>query len=382
MPDVQQGLSGAPEDTNDPNTESGFEAALAKAVGREAPAATEDAPEAGLAPGIAEGLETAEESAPQQQRDEAGRFVRQPDESEAEEEGVAPEASEESGTEGEVSDPELESLLARHDGDVNAALVALVEERRNRESVIGRQGTELGELRQRLEALERDRQTPQQPQQQIAPPPSRDELGAAIEEYGFETVMGDIIERYPDQIDTVIELGYDYDERAARRFERAYLRNLATTPPPTDPRVEEMAQARSLAQTVTAELGAYDAKLHTAIQKEIPNAMQNIGPLLQRGLLSSDPTEKAEAVRFILRDAAGRVQSTASAQATRVNEERSKAKAEEKRRTAVATGSLRPVREGQAGGELTSEERQRIFREQLLSTETTSVQEGYTYGDK
>lgn len=381
MPDVQQGLSNAVDDGSDPNTDAGFEAALAKAVGKEAPAATEETAEAGLSPDIAAGLETAEESSGPE-RGPDGRFL--PKEaaaegSEGEVEGAAPETVEESGD--SVTDPELDALLARHGGDVNAALVALVEERRNRETVIGRQGDELGQLRQRMERLESAREEPQAPQVEAGPLPSQRELVDAISEYGFEVVMQDVLNRFPGAIELAMDAGLELEDPAARQFERRYIRNLAAQQAAPDPFIEQQKAQQELANVVVSELSAnFDAKLHAAIKDQIPAVMPNIGPLVSKGLVSSDPGERAEAVRFILRDAASRVSTEARSQATQDQAAAAAVKAAAKRQTAVATGSLRPVPQGQAGGELTSEERQRIFKEQLLGTETTSVSEGLTYG--
>jgi hypothetical protein len=122
----------------------------------------------------------ADDTASERARDEKGRFVAAAADEPEETEEVAVEAAEEPVAEQDEQveesddgivieiDDDLQSVLDKYDGDVTKALKALGES----QSMIGRQGNELGELRRELQemrqALEQGFQ--QQPQQQFVGP--------------------------------------------------------------------------------------------------------------------------------------------------------------------------------------------------------------------
>lgn len=117
---------------------------------------------------------------PEAPRDpQTGRFVEAEDaESSTEEEGSADSGIEQETEEAPAQDtaetsdegdivleltPEMESLLQKYDGDLGKALTALQES----QSLIGRQGNEVGELRKELEALRQSLEQTAQPQQPV-----------------------------------------------------------------------------------------------------------------------------------------------------------------------------------------------------------------------
>ena len=140
--------------------------------------------ESGETPGESD---TVAESTEQPRDPKTGRFVPQETEETAEEEPEAPseedtveeEASDESpedGEEGELVlelDPDLEAILEKYDGDLNKALKALGDS----QSMIGRQGNELGDLRQQISQLtEAVQQRVQQPLTPAFAPPYQNSL--------------------------------------------------------------------------------------------------------------------------------------------------------------------------------------------------------------
>jgi hypothetical protein len=161
VPDLLEELGRLTE--GDEQADSAWDAKLNEINNRTAPETPDTQPAAEEAPAEADTAET-EHAAAERPRDEHGRFTRvdtpsvdehtREDEIAAEEEALQPQAA-------SPEDELLERYLAKHNGDVAAALKAAA----NQESLLGRQGNELGELRARLDQLEsRPQETPSQPQ--------------------------------------------------------------------------------------------------------------------------------------------------------------------------------------------------------------------------
>lgn len=113
-------------------------------------------------------------------------------------------------------DPEVQALLERFDGNVEEALRSAV----HAQSLVGRQGNEVGELRQMMLAQQQQlMQLMQQQQQQpqIAPPPNIEEAmyenPGSIVHYALQAGDESLYEQAMDQ-------WYEMQPRAAAAFER------------------------------------------------------------------------------------------------------------------------------------------------------------------
>jgi len=131
---------------------------FAKNAGIEPPAA-----EAPAEPADTATTDEAEPVVEERARDEAGRFAAKEPDVEAEVAAEEPAAEAEPTDDTGETDADLEQYLAKYGGDTTKALKAAVEAQK----LIGRQGTELGQIRQeladRFDALEAKVETPVQP---------------------------------------------------------------------------------------------------------------------------------------------------------------------------------------------------------------------------
>ena len=389
MPDVSEGL------TSDVDSDAGFMAALAEQAGVEVPEgrleslATEDR---SIAAGLAAGLDSG------QPRDEGGRFA--PAATESGEGTPAEGPAEGQPAEGEPEvDPAVTALLEAHGGDANAALAALARERDNAQSLIGRQGQELGELRNaqarmegQLEALLAGAASPAEPLTPVVTNETLEGLESMAEERGSRAMMEWVIDNRPDLIDHAIEVWHADDPLAAQRFAVKYDRNLesATQEPPqqaapqSDPFIEGLRQEAIFTQSVDrarASLGIAEQEWPSIRDHVIP-AFEDAGtsPLIKNAIVSDDETQRHQGMEALLQLARNRAISAAGAEATaQASDTAAAAAAARKQAAQVVTGSLRPV-ERQPGEEMTSEERVAAFHKRLLGTETTSVEEGLRQG--
>jgi hypothetical protein len=119
-----------------------------------------------------------------------------------------------------VSEPDqvdpVQQYLAKYDGDTNKALAAAAEA----QSLIGRQGNELGEIRQQLQQLT-NAVAPQEPEQQWVP--VDDSLVSWATDIGSSPNFHEgalwALQHQPAIYDSIMEQAYAVDPMAAGRFE-------------------------------------------------------------------------------------------------------------------------------------------------------------------
>jgi hypothetical protein len=146
MPDVTSGLEPDELSGLDPDSDAGFAARLAQKVQGDDVTDEAKAAIASLDKGDRSVQAGLQESAPTTPRDDQGRFAPAAQESEEEEEGAAPDEEEQ-----EEDDP-IARFIEQH-GDEKEAVAAALREKEEAQSLIGRQGNELGETRKREQEL-------------------------------------------------------------------------------------------------------------------------------------------------------------------------------------------------------------------------------------
>lgn len=373
----------------DVNSDSGFNRALAQAAGStvsEERLAELDESDTSVASGL-----TTEESAQDRPRDEQGRFApaAQPD-TEEETEGAAPEQEEQ-------TDPELASLLERHEGDVNAALAAALQERREAQSLIGRQGNELGqerqarqELAERLARLEgRLEAQPQAAAPQIVDERTAEYIDNLIADKGGHAALQWAIgQQNPQLIEATIDSWLLEDPAEATPVKVRYEVNKALyerdreqgqqDKPQDDQFVEQLRaerQMHSAMETVSKSMN--EAEWGVIREHLVPTLEDEKTPdLIKNAVVSQDQDTQVQGINALVQLARGRVVAAATSQATQTRQAEVKA---QKQAAQVATGSQRPVAQRQPGDEMSTEERIKRFHDLLMSTETTSVSDGLTY---
>lgn len=383
MPDVPGGGL-------DVNTTAGFNAALAELAGVDVPEGALEALE-GADTDVSSGLTTVEESTGEQSRDERGRFAPAAPKSDDAAQGAAPAAEEREGEEEQQLDPELSALLERHGGDTVAALRAAEQERRNLESVLGRQGGELGSLREQIARLEgRMEEQSRQPRQPTAPIQS-DQLANLVVERGGRQAVVDLIQSGYD--DATVERAFatwaEYDDTpyealAARQDWRMALASheaqegQQAAPPQEDPTLAEIKRERQFGSAVASVRSGMEAGEWAAIKDHLIPALEDpqTAEIIKKAVVSDDQQTQLQGMSALVQIARGRAIAAATAQA---NAERSTQLRQGKQAAQVATGSLRPVQQRQPEGEQSREDRVKKFHEMLMSTETTSVFDGLTY---
>lgn len=380
MANVNEGL-GTPEPGENVNSEAGFEAILAQKVGRtEELEAREPQLGTDVAAGLTEGTAAA--------RDAAGRFTAQADEEATEEETLEePEDEEQEVEEGEDGDvsPELEALLAKHNGDALKAMAEIETRRKNAESKIGEQGNAMGQLRRELDELRgelRARTETQPVGQQNLPDIPVDKIEEMIEEHGGLNVAiwavnnrPDLYERVHrvwrvDEPDEAADFRLDY-KLQQQRLELEKSRGGAQP----DEWVASQKQAAAINQTV--EDFASKTADWQAVAPHMLAALEQAPARVQKMVNSEDPEERLDGVSIVADKArllaAGKLGATAKEKQTAAARERKKS-------ATVASGSLRPTGPpGSDSEEMSSEERIKAFKKELMETETTSVSEGLTY---
>lgn len=388
MPETREGLEESVEGFNDPNTDVGFLAALAKQADVAVPDEEyERVVESDRS--VASGLE--EESG--QPRDDRGRFTSRETAAASEEAGAAPAAEETR----EEQDP-----WANVDPTLKAEFEALKQEKENRESLIGRQGTELGELRERLAKMEGRFEA--QSAQPSAPAPvvttsDVERVENMVAERGGQYAMNWAANNAPHLIDATLEAWALEEPVAAARFavryEHALLQNQAKgeekteTAPALDPDLAQLAEDARMARAVGAikqEIG--DARF-TAASAHLVATMQDAATpeFIKKAAASTDEKTRLEGMKALFALAEGRALREVGGKATSEADEKRKQEEEAAKKAArVASGSLRPVEQRQpAGGgnvadDMTREERLDAFYTALRATETTSVHDGLVYG--
>lgn len=269
--------------------------------------------------------EEAEETVEEQPRDDKGRFLPK------------------------FNDPDVQSFVSKHGGDLEKALKSAAHQ----ESLVGRLGNEVGELRRMVE----QRQQPVRPVGN-APDPEENPQQAAI--WALETNDQGLYDR-------AMESWYDYSPREASRFERALEiqaleQKLSQSFAPVVQSTQQQTQAQQLAQAqrdLTAKYEDFTQVVGTATEDELQGFPRDTLRLIQVG----DQAARTAALEAVYRWVkAGRPAGTP---------EPPKQPKQTKADAAVVTASSQPAREGKSGVE--------EFKKFLLAPDPTSTAAGRTY---
>jgi len=370
-------LPGLEPDQADVNSQTGFEAALAaRGLGPMAPLEPEGEAQDRLVPAT---------------QDLPGE--------EPQADVPAPEAGETEPEAEPEQDDAVAAFLAEHGGDPQAALGALLVERENAQGLIGRQGNELGDLRQSVARLE-GRLDEQQAyaQQEPLPEPVTEELTASIEtmfeENGAQQSMNWLAENRPDLLETGISVWSEIDPFQAGRFAARYdnflqeeeqLAQQAAEPqqPQGDPILDQMRAREQFTQLTEAarnQLQISDEAWPLVREHVVPAFNDEAtSPLIKNAIISPDPNTQFQGMMEIVRDAHGRAIAAQQSQAEAAAQQAAADEAEQRKLAATVTsGSLRSVPEGKPVSEMTSEERIALFKQSLLAPPSTSVIDGLT----
>ncbi len=371
MPDINSGLTVGdappPEvDLSDPNSQEGFEAVLAQTVAGD----TDD--DTAVTPAVAEGLEQpgAEPPAGPKRDPETGQFVR------------AEETPSPTGGEPSPAVPAEEQQPGETDQDYEARLA-------EKDKFIGRQSTEIGELRRRLEALESER-TAEPPAVETGPTEEDvDGISEMIEKHGGLRTFEWIAQNRDDLIDTTLEMWIAEDPAAAIPMATRYHTIRAQQELGVGQKQELPAVLQTTVETenlkgVMAKVAA-DVPNWTDVAPYIQPALEDhdMARDLATMLKSGNPVSQEAAIRFLL-PAAQIKQMQAANEEPRVTPEQQKANDDAKKRTALVTGSQRvssPAAAQPNEGE-ESAERVAAFKALFKETPTTDIGEGLTYGNR
>jgi len=255
------------------------------------------------------------------------------------------------------SDPRITEFLARHNGDLEAALRQAIEA----QSLIGRQGSELGELRKLVEQLQARMDTP-------SPVGNLDDL---LEESPWEVIQHAIQTNDTRLHDRALEAWYELDPRQASRYEReielAQLRmEMEQKIAPIQQPVQAQTRERLIAQATEELSGKYpDFKsiIDTVTESEMSGLPAGTLEVLQTGDLAGKRQALEVTYRWVK---AGRVIGGEQTPAAPPAPKDTTAK----RKATVASASAQP-----ASGESSSYDRLKAF---MLEPEPTSVSHGLT----
>jgi len=384
MANTNEGLEveSAASPERDVNTDAGFLAALAGATKQEVP---EDLlQQADEQDRTVESALEYEESSEGRQRDDRGRFVAA--------EVTPPPASEET--------PPVEGKDAT---TPEAAPVVDWEQRYKKlEGAFGRQGQEKGEevatLRSELDQLkgrldERDSFMP------AAPRWNSEQVEEMVDTQGGAQTALQALYENPGSYDAVLKAWAEVDEMnaiEAQRFDARYQRELVKAEseeaagkvetPPVDPTLRDIVLERQIGATLNEVESTMAPNEWAVIRDHLVSTLthEDTPALVREAVISEDAATRQQGIKALVGLAKGHAIAAATIKATDATKETQIAA---KKAAAVATGSLRPVTEGNTGESLeglTPEERTQAITKRLhdalMATETTSVADGLTYG--
>jgi hypothetical protein len=254
------------------------------------------------------------EAAVERPRDEQGRFTKAeqeetPDEEVAAEEESAPETTEEQPEETADEDEDivleidedLQAVLDKYDGDVTKALRALGES----QSMIGRQGNELGELRAQLNEMKQlmeqgFTQRPQQPQ--FISPYVND-----IDDNPQGLVMEALERGDVPTVERALRAWGEFEPFEAATFlmtlqQQAAAQSAAVAPAPTESTTPQ-------GPTIEAAMSEVVSR-HPDVEKYLPQVEQVAQefPTLRDSMRSGNPAAQAQAFEELLKIAKARSQ--------------------------------------------------------------------------
>lgn len=386
MANVMEGLTQAPPEEN-VNSEAGFEAALARKAG------TTDALEGrettNVGTTIADGLTVGTDDDPlaalrARYEEQAG------DTPNADEEETPDEEDTEEAQTSDV-DPNITALLAKHGGDPVAALAELNDRFTNAQSVIGRQGNELGQVRQEIAELRGELRGVTSSISSPAAQVTTDDISEMISSRGGANVAMWAIQNGDDALveATIREWAKQNELEGESTFEPLAFRQdwLAfkasqNAPKPTEdaPTRDPYAARLEQQEQMSGALGVLQAQSPDweTFAPHLMTALENSPKAVLEMVTSQDPQVQLDGMSLVA-DRARVIAASKAVATTTATEEASRAAAERKRAATVASGSLRPVEERQTE-EQSSEQRVAAFKAALLATETTSVRDGLTFG--
>lgn len=386
MANVMEGLTQAPPEEN-VNSEAGFEAALARKAG------TTDALEGrettNVGTTIADGLTVGTDDDPlaalrARYEEQAG------DTPNADEEETPDEEDTEEAQTSDV-DPNITALLAKHGGDPVAALAELNDRFTNAQSVIGRQGNELGQVRQEIAELRGELRGVTSSISSSAAQVTTDDISEMISSRGGANVAMWAIQNGDDALveATIREWAKQNELEGESTFEPLAFRQdwLAfkasqNAPKPTEdaPTRDPYAARLEQQEQMSGALGVLQAQSPDweTFAPHLMTALENSPKAVLEMITSQDPQVQLDGMSLVA-DRARVIAASKAVATTTATEEASRAAAERKRAATVASGSLRPVEERQTE-EQSSEQRVAAFKAALLATETTSVRDGLTFG--
>jgi hypothetical protein len=299
------------------------------------------------------------------------------------EEGTTPD---EGGAEPLHEDPDIAAYLERFGGDPDKALRAAVEAQKQ----IGKQGNELGELRQAVAKLEgRIDQAAVQPQ--VAPPQiqmSSEEIENMVVEHGGLQAATWAANNAPNLLDGILRTWGADEAYDAAVFRQEYLawkteQDAAAAAPltPTVSQTEEYVKNELEGRRMQASLDAVaqDYESFDDFKELLSDALAASPKLVQKAVVSSDDDEQREALVLVFDRAQAMSQAALKVEAAAV----AKTKATVGKKAAqVITGSLRPATQVTASGDgqTTRQEEEARFKAAILAADTTSISEGLTYG--
>lgn len=410
MPNVSEGIETGDEREFDLDTDAGFNARMAAKVAEKneteiperAKALIESLKESDRT--VASGLTFDEESARRQVRDSQGRFTKEPaalEDEQKPDEGAAPAAEERE----ETADP-IQGILERLEGDERSALETRLKEFENAQELIGRQGSELGERRQREQELaERvarlEGRAESQPTQ-YAPPPSFSDLEERLADGDFNAGHDawDRAIEYVKQtgdasvLDQVKDVWKEYDPGSAleawfefREFVREAQveaeREKAAPTSTSDSELDKIVAERRFNTNLDAArtaVGLSEKAQWSVVSPHLEEALKEAHPRVLKLVGSSDPEDQRDGLELVLKDAKARAITQATATATgEATAEQERAK----RAASVATGSLRPAPERQPVSaddyETRRQEAVARFKQRIMEAPSTSVLDNITY---
>jgi hypothetical protein len=389
MANVNEGLEVGGEGGLDPNNPRDFETILeGKGVPKEA--------DEGQLPStdIRSGLTTEE---PAQAREPGtGRFVAK----EATQQTPAKDTSSTVTDTSQVTeDPEVASFLAKYNNDPDAALKAAV----HAQSLIGRQGTENAELKERLAFMEGrleeiGKQTSSRPE-----PPAltvdqvEEQAQSLIESDGYrdaatkaanvlanggdERVYRSIMEQW--QLESPMDaMDFNTDFRIWQREQRAAAERPVEQAPSWAVRAAEQEKVEGISQSLRAVAAEHDPEDWKVVSEHFDAAMASMPKNVLEMVGSEDSEARDAGVRLVVDRAtllASKAGAAKPAPATPVEEQVPASVARKLAGAAVASSALRPppVR---TDAPQTREDAIAEFKRQIVEVETTNVSSGLTYG--
>lgn len=281
-------------------------------------------------------------------------------------------------------DPEVAAYLEKFGGDADKALRAAIEASKT----IGRQGSELGELRQTVAKLEGVVETIQARPEPAAPAATltREQIDQSIEEYGGLQLATWAANNAPHLVDSVLEAWGQDEAFAAMKFDREYQTWKATAEAakatPSDPSKTEAYVAQEIeakAMVKAMETVAKDFPEFDNFAEFLTPALEASPKIIQAGVLSEDEQTKHDSLKIVF-ERAEKLHQASLTQDAKAAQDAKRTAGKEAARVIKGQAGV-PAPKSPAKGEPGSDEEGiAAFKRSILAAETTSVADGLTYG--